>query len=150
MWHLRLANAGDEDAIRDLTREAYAKWVPLLGREPVPMTADYAAALRAHRFDLLFVEGELAGLIETIAHPDHLHVENVAVRPVWQGRGLGHDLLAHAEQIARTVGVGTLKLHTNKLFAENLRLYATLGYTVETEADFRGGTVVHLSKSMAG
>jgi hypothetical protein len=37
---LRQATAADAGAIRDLTREAYAKWVPLIGREPKPMTAD--------------------------------------------------------------------------------------------------------------
>ena len=31
---LRQAVAADAPAIRDLTRAAYAKWVPLIGREP--------------------------------------------------------------------------------------------------------------------
>jgi hypothetical protein len=31
------------------------------------MTADYVEALVKHRFDLLYVEGKLAALIETIA-----------------------------------------------------------------------------------
>ena len=43
---LRRATPSDAAAIRDLTREAYAKWVPLIGREPKPMTADYDAAPR--------------------------------------------------------------------------------------------------------
>ena len=54
---LRQAVATDAPAIRDLTRAAYAKWVPLIGREPKPMTADYAEAVRKHRFDLLYAEG---------------------------------------------------------------------------------------------
>ena len=61
---LRKAGAGDAAAIRALTREAYAKWVPLIGREPRPMTADYAQALKTHRFDLLYAGGRLAALIE--------------------------------------------------------------------------------------
>ena len=39
---LRVAHAEDADAIRALTREAYAKWVGLTGREPLPMRVDYA------------------------------------------------------------------------------------------------------------
>jgi len=37
----------DASAIRALTREAYAKWVPVIGREPKPMMADYAKAVQS-------------------------------------------------------------------------------------------------------
>jgi hypothetical protein len=60
---LRKATLSDASAIRDLTRRAYAKWVPLLGREPMPMTADYDVAVRQHRFDLLVSHDSLAALI---------------------------------------------------------------------------------------
>ena len=81
---LRQGVATDAAAIRDLTRAAYAKWVPVIGREPKPMTADYAEALRKHQFDLLYVEGRLVALIETVREADHLLIENVAVAPSFQ------------------------------------------------------------------
>src|SRR5262252_3472638 len=59
---LRRALPADAGAVRDLTRQAYAKWVPLIGREPKPMTADYELAVRRHRFDLLSSNGQLAAL----------------------------------------------------------------------------------------
>jgi hypothetical protein len=37
----RRAAQADVVAIRDLTRAAYAKWVPVIGREPKPIGADY-------------------------------------------------------------------------------------------------------------
>ena len=43
-----------------------------IGREPKPMTADYAEAVRKHRFDLLYSQGTLAALIETNPQSDHL------------------------------------------------------------------------------
>ena len=54
---IRIANIADIGAIRDLTRAAYAKWVPLIGREPRPMTADYEAAILRDRFDLIYLDG---------------------------------------------------------------------------------------------
>ena len=88
---VRLRQAADADApaILTLTRAAYAKWVPVIGREPKPMTADYAAAVRDHRIDLLYLGDDLAALIETIREADHLLIENVAVAPAFQGRGFG-------------------------------------------------------------
>ena len=116
---LRQAMATDAAAIRDLTRAAYARWVPLIGREPKPMTADYDAAVLKHRFDLLYVDGILAALIETIREPDHLLVENVAVSPAFQGRGFGRRLMAHAEALAEAAGYAEIRLYTNQRFVEN-------------------------------
>src|SRR5258708_39927896 len=130
---LRRAGASDAPAIRALTREAYAKWVPLIGREPKPMTADYAEAVRSHRIDLLDLEGVLAALIETIVEADHLLIENVAVSPAFQGRGLGRKLMAHAEQIAASAGHRETRLYTNKLFAENIDPYRNPGYRIDPE-----------------
>jgi hypothetical protein len=78
------ATAADAGAIRSLTRQAYAKWVPVIGREPKPMTADYAEAVNRHRIDLLYLDGRLAALIEMIPETDHLLIENVAVSPAFR------------------------------------------------------------------
>jgi ribosomal protein S18 acetylase RimI-like enzyme len=143
---LRQAVAADAGAIRALTRAAYTKWVPVIGREPKPMTADYTAAARKHRFDLLYVEGALAALIETIVETDHLLIENVAVLPRHQGRGFGRKLMAHAEKMAASLGFGEVRLYTNKLFAENVEFYGKLGYRIVREEEFKGGVVVHMTK----
>ncbi len=145
---LRRAVAADAAAIRELTREAYAKWVPVIGREPKPMTADYAEALRTNRFDVLFVDGKLAALIETVVQADCLLIENVAVSPAFQGRGLSRQLMAHAERLAASLGCGEVRLYTNKLFAENLHLYRSLGYRVDSEEPFKGGWRVDMSKRL--
>jgi GNAT superfamily N-acetyltransferase len=145
---LRQATPADAAAIRALTRQAYAKWVPLIGREPKPMTADYEKAVAKHRFDLLYLDGRLAALIETIREADHLLVENVAVSPAFQGRGLGRKLMAHAEALARASGVAEIRLYTNQRFAENIELYRRLGYRVDREEDVKVGIVVHMSKAL--
>jgi ribosomal protein S18 acetylase RimI-like enzyme len=143
---LRQGVAADVEAIRALTRTAYAKWVPLIGREPKPMAADYQAALSEHRFDLLYREGILAALIETIVEPDHLLIENLAVLPAYQGLGLGRRLMAHVEELAASQGFAEVRLYTNKLFAANVAFYESLGYRVHREEEFHGGVAVHMSK----
>jgi ribosomal protein S18 acetylase RimI-like enzyme len=147
-FELRQAETADAVAIRALTRAAYAKWVPLIGREPKPMTADYEAAVASHRFDLLHVDGRLAALIETIPEADHLLVENVAVSPDFQGRGLGRKLMAHAEALARSSGLSEIRLYTNQRFVENIELYRKLGYRIDREEDVGVGIAVHMSKRL--
>jgi GNAT superfamily N-acetyltransferase len=146
---LRRATPADAIAIRRLTRDAYAKWAPIIGREPRPMTADYEEAVRKHRFDLLYVDAVLAGLIETVEEPRQLLIENVAVAPAFHGRGLGRKLLAHAEEIALALGYVRIRLYTNKLFAENVRLYARIGYQLDREEDAGDAIAVHMSKDLS-
>jgi GNAT superfamily N-acetyltransferase len=142
----RRGTAAHAAAIRELTRAAYAKWVPVIGREPKPMTADYTQAVLKHRFDLIHVDGTLTALIETITETDHLLIENVAVSPSFQKRGLGRNLLAHADKLAAASGFSETKLYTNKLFTENIQLYSKLGYRMDREEAFMGGFLVHMSK----
>ena len=143
---VRRAVPADVTAIRELTREAYAKWVPIIGREPRPMMADYDAAVRDHLIDLLYVADRLVALIETIPAADHLLIENVAVLPKGQGGGHGRRLLTHAEGLAASLGLPEVRLYTNKAFVENVQLYLRLGYQVDREEAFMNGVAVHMSK----
>jgi ribosomal protein S18 acetylase RimI-like enzyme len=145
---LRQAGLADAQAIGELTREAYAKWVPLIGREPLPMTVDYDKALQAHRFDLLEADGRLAALIETTPQDGELLIVNVAVRPGLQGRGLGVRLLKLAEELAAAAGLRGTRLYTNQRFEANIRLYGSLGYAVEREEVRPAGVVVHMVKPL--
>lgn len=142
----RTAIPADAEAIGALVRDAYAKWVPVIGREPRPMTADYADSLKKHRIDLAEMAGRLAGLIETDLRDDHLWIENVAVAPDWQGRGIGRALLDRADDLARANGRAEVRLLTNAAFESNVALYQGLGYVTTMSEPFMGGTTLHMSK----
>jgi len=80
---------------------------------------------------------------------DCLLIENVAVLPAHQGRGFGRRLLKLAEELTSSAGLAGVRLYTNKLFVRNIRLYESLGYRVEREEPFLGGTAVHMMKPCA-
>lgn len=147
---MRKALPEDAAAVRDLTCTAYAKWVPVIGREPMPMLADYDRAVREHRIDLLTLDGTLAALIETIDKGDHLLIENLAVAPPFQGRGLGRRLLGHAEDLARELGRAELRLYTNKRMEANIALYQRAFYRIDREVAFMNGFTIHMSKRLDG
>ena len=146
--YIRRGAAGDVDLIRSFTRAAYAKWIPLIGREPLPMAADYETALRQHRFDLLYKDGVLAALIETITRDDHLHIQNLCVSPKFQRLGLGRQLLNYAQEMAKQKNLPALRLDTNKYFTGNVDLYLRHGFSIAWEKPVDGGVHVHMVKHM--
>ena len=147
-YQIRRGEAGDAQGVHDLVHAAYAKWVPLIGRNPLPMDVDYREALTRHRFDLLLREGKLVGLIETRDAEDCLFLENLCIAPDAQRQGLGQKLLARVEEIAREGGHRRIRLDTNKLFTGNVALYLRTGYITEWEKPVTGGIHVHMCKQL--
>jgi ribosomal protein S18 acetylase RimI-like enzyme len=144
----RRATPQDSGVIRDLVRAAYARWIPVIGREPMPMKADYELAVREHQIDLLSSDGKAIALIETMLRPDHLWIENIAVHPDRQGNGLGRHLLAHAERKAAESGRAEIRLLTSAAFESNVALYEKVGYVIDRREPFMGGTTVYMSKKL--
>lgn len=147
-FHISRGTTQDVDLIRDFTRAAYAKWIPLIGREPLPMSADYETALREHRFDLLYKEVALAAVIETISRSDHLHIQNLCVSPKFQRLGLGSRLLNYAQEMAVGENLPALRLDTNKYFTGNIDLYLRHGFSIAWEKPVDGGVHVHMVKQI--
>ncbi|TSE12519.1 GNAT family N-acetyltransferase [Mesorhizobium intechi] len=144
----RPAETADASAIRDIVRAAYAKWVPVIGREPLPMRADYEKAVVEHPFELAVADGRIVGMVETLLADDHLWIENVCVAPQAQGRGIGRLLLERAERKALESGRSELRLLTNGGFEANVLLYKRHGYTIDREEPFMGGMTVYMSKRL--
>ena len=146
----RRAAIEDADAIRNAVRSAYAKWVPVIGREPRPMVADYQEAVRKHEVEMLFSNNLLVGLIETIQQLDHLWIENIAVLPEQQGKGWGKHLLAYADQKALKSACDEIRLLTNEAFTSNVALYERCGYRIDRKEPFHlGGITVYMSKNLS-
>jgi hypothetical protein len=91
----------------------------------------------------------LVALIETVPEGDYLLIENVAVLPAFQGRGFDIRLLRLAEELAESSELRGARLYTNKLFADNLRLYTSSGHQIEREEDLNGRVAVHMLKARA-
>lgn len=113
------------------------------------MLADYDQAVREHEVDLAYADGTLAAIIEVIVHLDHVFIENVAVAPTFQGRGLGRMLMAHAERRGRALGLPQLRLLTGQVMQDNIRLYQSIGFKIDRAEPFMGGFTVYMSKDLA-
>ena len=129
---IRRARPDEAPLLRALVERAYAPWVPVLGRRPMPMDDAYEARVAAGETWVLEEAGATNGALVLEEHADHLLLDNVAVEPARQGRGDGRALLDFAEAEARRRGLPEVRLYTNELMERNIALYAARGYA-ETE-----------------
>lgn len=125
---IRPAGASDLPAIVRIVSAAYEKYVVRIGKPPGPMLDDYPSHIRAHTAWVIEIAGRVGGIIVLLPKDDHLLLDNVAVDPALQGRGIGRALMAFAEKEAQRRGYRELRLYTHEKMTENLAMYSALGW----------------------
>jgi len=146
---LRRARAADADKLEALARAAYARHVAVIGREPMPMTADWVRLLSEQ--EIWIVDGPAGEAVASLAldvQADHVMVWSVAVAPAHQQRGLGRRLMAFAETRARELQRLELRLFTNARMEGNIALYRRLGYAETRREELADRVLVHMSKAV--
>jgi GNAT superfamily N-acetyltransferase len=142
---VRPAVPADRRDVERTVLAAYGHWAEVIGMRPLPMDAGYGRLIGEGH---VFVIGPADGLIVLVPEDGVLLVDNVAVRPSLQGRGIGRSLLAFAERRARLLGLPALRLYTNEKMTSNISLYRSLGYR-ETGRELRAGRhTVHMRKDL--
>ena len=146
---MRPATAADARGIAACVNAAYQHYVMRMGKRPGPMLEDYDEIVRRHRVFVLEDEGAVIAALVLVIEPDRALLDNVAVLPQFQGRGLGRQLIAHAEAEARRLGFSAIELYTHELMRENLALYARLGYQEFARKTEKGYNRVYMRKPLA-
>lgn len=144
----RRARPDEAAALRDLVRAAYALYIPRIGREPAPMTDDYAARIAAGEAWVVEEGGGLLAVLVLEEFPDSLQLDNIAIAPAAQGRGLGRALVGFTEDEARRRGYSKVTLYTNEKMVENLALYPRLGFVETHRAPQAGFARVFFEKAV--
>lgn len=146
---IRQAEASDEPAVRACTEEAYARYVPLLGRKPAPMLADFAAQIAAGQVYVAMDDRDgFLGCIVFYPEDGHMLLENVAVLPRAAGRGIGKALIGFCENAARQHGLSAVHLYTNEKMTDNLSIYRKLGYAEVARRTENGFNRVDFEKTI--
>lgn len=145
---IRLAQPDDVDALRALVTEAYGHYVARIGKPPGPMIDDYARRIAAAQAWVGELDGILVGLVVLEERTDGILLDNVAVSPAMQGRGLGRALIAFAERESRRRGFAELRLYTHALMVENIALYGRLGFSEIGRVQEKGFDRIYMTKHL--
>ena len=146
---LRPAQPSDVLALVACARAAYHRYIALVGEERLPIQEEFTDAVTHGRVTVAVVDGEIAGYIIGVPRGDTYLVENMAVTPLFQGRGIGSRLLAHAEKTALAGGAKASELFTHAKMVENIALYKHRGYVESEEGSNPAASRVHMRKVLA-
>ena len=150
---LQCAASGDRLSVEKLQREAYARNRALLGVEPLPLNADYAAIFRDFEVWIkpapVLQDGIDAALILDTDRSGDILIWSVATRPAAQSGGLGRALLACADERARQLGRSQIRLYTGQPLTHLIDWYARNGYEVERTETLPDRSIAHMLKPLA-
>ncbi len=145
---IRRAKLKDVDQVTACVTIAYQPYLTRIGQPPGPMLDNYAEVIKNHAVWVIEDGESIVGLIVLIDKEEELLLDNIAVRPDYQGRGIGGRLMRFVEKQANKQGFKTIILYTHEKMVENIAMYQKLGY-VETERRFeRGLHRVYMKKTL--
>src|SRR5262249_39537437 len=126
---IRPARPDDRDAVEAVVHAAYSIYVDRIGKPPGPMLDNYTARIADGSVSVVEDStGNISGIIVLIPDSDHLLLDNIAVRPEYQGQGLGRVLIEFAEREAERLGYTQIRLYTHEKMTENIDLYRRIGF----------------------
>lgn len=146
---IRPATIDDAEQMESCVESAYQQYIPVIGKKPGPMLDDYRQVVLQHRAYIGEIDQHIVGILVLVKQKNGLLLDNVAVNPVYQGKGFGRKLLDFAEAEALRQGFSSLELYTHELMTANYSAYLRLGYEEIDRREEKGFSRIYMKKNLA-
>jgi len=147
-WKIEKATAVDAPQMQACVTAAYAPYIPRIGAKPAPMLDNYTAIITQHSAWVIRHNGRVIALLVLIDKPEMILLDNIAVHPDHQGKKIGKQLMAFAEEQARARGYQAIQLYTHELMHENQAIYRKIGYTEFARKQEKGLARIYMKKTL--
>lgn len=147
-WIIQRAQPADAVKMKDCVKAAYRHYIARIGKPPGPMLDDYSEVIEHHQAFIAVESGQIVGVLVLIRKNDGILMDNVAVLPKYQGKGLGHQLIQFAEAQALEKGFENLDIYTHELMKENIDMYKRLGYIENKRCTEKGYQRIYMRKRL--
>ncbi|MGB0689266.1 MAG: GNAT family N-acetyltransferase [Candidatus Puniceispirillum sp.] len=148
---IRKATMDDAETCAAIAVAAYRDYVPLMGRRPAPMLADYAAHIARDTVFVVEIDeastGVVVGFIIIFKKGDDYWLENIAVTPSASEQGLGKRMMDFIEDYLRPL-CDRYQLYTNVKMERNIGWYHALGFSETFRGEVDGYDRVYFEKEI--
>lgn len=120
---IRLAMTTGVPAIKMIARKSFERYVPLIGKLPAPMNAYFSGHVLKGTVFITQSEknrDSVLGYAIVLQRDGEWLLDNIAVSPEAQGRGVGSALIAACKTFLQKRGVQRYHLHTDEAMEQNL------------------------------
>jgi ribosomal protein S18 acetylase RimI-like enzyme len=125
---MRRASPTDIEVVKTISADAFLPYEATIGIVPGPAVEDYRPRIARGEVWLLEDGDDAIGVVVLEERPRHVAIYSIAVMPDRQRSGYGRALLAFAEERARAIGVGEVRLYTNQRMERNIAIYERWGF----------------------
>jgi ribosomal protein S18 acetylase RimI-like enzyme len=105
-----------------------------------------APALDRNLSDWLAEKGAANTEVDAESLADELYIDTVCIDPAFRGRGIGSQLFAYAEEVAKQTDIRKLSLNVETQKEPAIRLYKRLGYEIVSPWTIIGEPFHHMVK----
>ena len=149
---IRLAKKGEGSVIADLLYQSFNQYksfyTPAAFRATVVSARELEERICNEATWVASVNGAISATISLTPSPDSIFIRSLAVLPGARGLGLGKNLMAHAEEIARKRRVKLLELTSLAFLNEAMALYKSLGFVSYGMEEFHGLSLIKMMKKL--
>jgi len=141
--------ARDYATLLSLERESWPINFPGEEFSEVEFRHSLQTGLRFHRMYVYELDDEVVGWLwlDLDGKWDGAHIRHIQVARAYWGRGIGKALVREAVSLARDEGCNSLTLNVTKSNTRAMRLYAGLGFALDSDNGDRQRMRLSLSKT---
>ncbi|NKB64943.1 MAG: GNAT family N-acetyltransferase [Gammaproteobacteria bacterium] len=140
------ALVGDAVGIQHCVTAAYEHYIQRMGKAPGPILDDYPFRIKHNEVYVVKENEGVVAVLVLILDPDCFLLDNIAVHPSEQGKGLGKKIMMFAEHRALEAGYLAVDLYTHEVMTENFAMYKKWGYVETGRANVKGYDRIYMRK----
>ena len=149
---IRLAEYNDAPAIAELLYESFIEYRAMYTEKAFAVTTPRIVEIKDRIGNKIvwvaLYNNRIAGTVSIKPRDERLFIRSMAVLPIVRKKGIGKELLKHAEKIALKNNLRYLELTTTPFLADAIRLYESLGFGQNGYDDLYGTSLIRMIKNL--